>query len=71
MTYSKAELKGIGDKASPCFRPFSIGKLTDKCLHMWTCLYISFKHSLARLSSVMGTPNSVRILYSTSILTNL
>jgi hypothetical protein len=25
-------LKSSGDKASPCFRPFWIGKLSDKCL---------------------------------------
>jgi hypothetical protein len=27
MAYSKAEFKCSGDKASPCFRPFWIGKL--------------------------------------------
>jgi hypothetical protein len=27
MAYSKAKLKSSGDKASPCFRPFWIGKL--------------------------------------------
>jgi hypothetical protein len=31
MAYSKAKLKSSGDKASPCFRPFWIGKLSDKC----------------------------------------
>jgi hypothetical protein len=32
MAYSKAKLKSSGDKAFPCFRPFWIGKLSDKCL---------------------------------------
>jgi hypothetical protein len=30
MAYSKAKLKSSGDKASPCFRPFWIGKLVAK-----------------------------------------
>jgi hypothetical protein len=30
MAYSKAKLKGNGDKAAPCFRPFWIGKLSDE-----------------------------------------
>jgi hypothetical protein len=29
MAYSKAKLKSSGDGASPCFRPFWIGKLSD------------------------------------------
>jgi hypothetical protein len=34
MAYSKSKLKSSGDRASPCFRPFCIGKLSDKCLPM-------------------------------------
>jgi hypothetical protein len=30
MAHSKAKLKSSGDIASPCFRPFWIGKLSDK-----------------------------------------
>jgi hypothetical protein len=41
MAYSKAKLKSSGDRASPCFRPFWIRKLSDKCLHTLTLLYIS------------------------------
>jgi hypothetical protein len=29
-------LKSSGDKASPCFRPFWIGKLSDKCIPIRT-----------------------------------
>jgi hypothetical protein len=36
MANSKAKLKSSGDKASPCFRPFWIGKLSDKYLPLNT-----------------------------------
>jgi hypothetical protein len=39
MAYSKAKLKS--SRASPCFRPFWTGKLSDKCLPMRTLLYTS------------------------------
>jgi hypothetical protein len=32
MAYSKARLKSSGDKESHCFKPFWIGKLSDKRL---------------------------------------
>jgi hypothetical protein len=54
MAYSKEEKKSSGDRASPCFRPFWIGKLSD---------------ILISLTSFMGTPNPIRILYKTSLLT--
>jgi hypothetical protein len=41
MAYSKAELKSIGDRASPCFKPFLIGNLSDTFLPTWTLLYAS------------------------------
>jgi hypothetical protein len=62
MAYSKAKLKSGGDKASPYFKPFGIGKLSDKCLPIQTLLYVSFKHILMSLTNFMGIPNSVRIL---------
>jgi hypothetical protein len=36
MAYAKVKLKSSGDKASPYFRPFWIGKLSDKTLPIWT-----------------------------------
>jgi hypothetical protein len=36
MAYSKAQLKSNGDKKSPCFRSFWIGKLSEKWLSIWT-----------------------------------
>jgi hypothetical protein len=46
MAYSQAKSKSSGDRASPCSRPFWIGKLSDRCLHIGTLLYVSFKHIL-------------------------
>jgi hypothetical protein len=49
MAYSKVKLKSSGDKASTYFKPFRIGKQSDKCLPIWTVLYVlyvSFKHIL-------------------------
>jgi hypothetical protein len=53
-------LKSSGDKASPCFRSFWIGKLLDKYLPIRTLLYVSFKRILISLTSFVGTPNSIR-----------
>jgi hypothetical protein len=41
--YYKVKLESGGDEASPCFRPFRIGTLSDKCLPVWNLLYILFK----------------------------
>jgi ABC-type branched-subunit amino acid transport system permease subunit len=68
MAYSKAKLKSSDDTASPYFRPFWIGKLSEKYLAIWTLLHVSFKHNLINLTTFMGTPNSMRILYNTSLL---
>jgi hypothetical protein len=38
MVYSKADFKSSGDKSSPCFRSFWIGKLSDKRLPIRTLL---------------------------------
>jgi len=32
MAYSKAKLKSNGDRASPCFKQFLIGNVSDKLL---------------------------------------
>jgi hypothetical protein len=69
MAYSKAKMKISGDKVSPYFRSFWIRKLSDKCLPIWTLLCVSVKNILINLTSLMGTPNSMRILYNTSLLT--
>jgi hypothetical protein len=69
MAYSTATLKTSGDKASPYFKPFWMGKLSNKWLPMWTLLYVSFKHILISWTNFMGIPNFMRILYNTSLLT--
>ena len=69
MAYSKARLKSNGDKTSHCFKPFLIGNMSDTFLPTRTLLYVSVKHILTSLTSFLGTPNSMRILYKTSLLT--
>ena len=62
-------LKSNGDRASPCFKPFLIGNMSDKFLPTRTLLYVSVRHIFITLTSFLGTPNSMRILYKTSLLT--
>jgi hypothetical protein len=68
MAYSKAKLEGNGDNASPYFKPFLIGNMTDKCMLNWILLQVSFTHIFISLISFIGIPNSMRILYKTSLL---
>jgi hypothetical protein len=44
MAYSKAKLKSSDEKASPCFRPFCIGKLSDKCFIITVLKSIAKEH---------------------------
>ena len=69
MAYSIAKLKSIGDRASPCFKPFLIGNLSDTFLPTWTLLYVSIRLIFINLTSFLGIPNSMRILYKISLLT--
>jgi hypothetical protein len=44
MEYSKVKLKSSGDKASPCYKPYWIGKLSDKmftCMDFTVCLILT------------------------------
>jgi hypothetical protein len=41
-------------KYENCFRPFWIGKLWEKCLPIWTLLYVSFKNILSGLTTWPG-----------------
>jgi hypothetical protein len=68
IAYSKENLKISRGNTSPFFRPFWIGKPLDKYLPIRTLLYVLFKYILVYLTSFVGTPNSVRILYKTSLL---
>jgi hypothetical protein len=49
MAYSKAKLKSSGDRESPCFRPFWMGKLSDN-VYLYG-LNVSFKHILINLNT--------------------
>ena len=71
MAYSTAQLKSNGNEASPCFKPFLTENMSDKFLPTWSLLYLSFKHIFVSLTTFIGIPNSMRILYKTSLLTEL
>jgi len=60
MAYSKTELKSNGNKWSPCFKSFSMGNTSDKCLP-----------TFINLTCFMEIPNSMRIIHITSLLTEL
>jgi hypothetical protein len=71
MAYSKEKLKSKSHKGSLFSRPCWIGNASGKFLHMRTLLQVSFKHILIGVTSFIGTPHSMRMLYSTSLLTDL
>jgi hypothetical protein len=69
MAYSTAKSKSIDGKASPCFRPFWTGNVSDMCFLLHSLLWVSCKHTLISLTSFMRTQYSMRILYNTSVRT--
>ena len=71
MSYPTAKLKSNGDKASPCFKPFLTGNISDKFLPTRTLLYVSVRHIFISLTSFIGIPDSMRILYKISVLSFL
>ena len=62
-----ANLKSNGNRTS-YFKPFLIGNMSGKFLPTWTLLYVSVRHILIILAGFMGIPNSMRIVYKTSLL---
>jgi len=54
MAYSKAELKIVGDRASPCFKPFLGGNLSDTFLPTQTLLYVSVRLIFINRTSFLG-----------------
>ena len=52
MAYTKAKLESNGDRASPCFKPFLIGNMSDKFLTIRTLLYVTVRHNLISLTIV-------------------
>ena len=65
----KAKLKRNVGKISSCFKTFLMGDMSDTCLPTRTLLYVSLRHIYIKISSFMGLPNSIRILYKTFYLT--
>jgi hypothetical protein len=68
MAYSKAKLKSDGDKAPSCFKSFWIENYQTNVFRYMGSIYVSFKHILMGLANHMGIPDSMRILYNTSLL---
>jgi hypothetical protein len=69
MAYSKVKLQSNEDKASSCFKTLLIGNMSDKFLPTHSLLFVSFRHVFIGLTWITAIPNSIRILYKTSLLT--
>ena len=41
----QSKVKNTGDRASPCFKPFLIGNMSDKFLPTRTLLHVSVRHT--------------------------
>lgn len=61
MMYSKAKLKGNGDRTSPCFKPFLIRSMSEKCSPAPSLLWVSCKHIFISLVSFTRIQNSVTV----------
>jgi hypothetical protein len=59
--YSKVVLERNGNKASPEFRSFCIGRVSDKCVLVLTLLLVSFKHNSVNLTNITGIPERIKI----------
>jgi len=71
MAFYKEKFKRIGDKTSPCFKPFLIGNMTDKYLSKRTMLFLSLRHIFISHTTLMGIPNWMRKVYNSYFLTDL
>jgi len=69
MAYFIAKLKTNGDKASTCFKPSLIRNMSDKFAYLDSSIGFIHTHFIS-FTSFMSQPNSMRILYKTSLLTN-
>jgi hypothetical protein len=68
MAYAKENMKSNNDNGSPHVKPL-IENMPEKCLPTRMLLQDSFTHIFISLTSVMEIPNSMTIVYNTSILT--
>jgi hypothetical protein len=69
MAYSKAKFKSSGDRGSPFFKPFLIGNLPDRFFPTQNLLLVSGIDTTISVTSFIGIPNTMKILYKTSLLT--
>jgi hypothetical protein len=63
-------MKKSNDKSFLCFRPFRIGKISDKDFLIQTLVYVLFQHIFVSVTSFKGTPKSMGIFYNVSLLTD-
>jgi hypothetical protein len=66
--YNSVQLKSNGDGTSPSCKPFLIGNMSDIFFPTLTPLYVSVRHNFISLTILMVIPNSVTIIYKTSLL---
>jgi hypothetical protein len=69
--YANLRIAQLVKKSRPFMKPKCLCLDRELIRQMFTytdVLYVSFKHVLISLTSFMGTPNSIRILYNTSLL---
>jgi len=69
MVYPKAKLKNNGGRESSCCKSFLIGSTSEKFFPNGILIKVSLRHIFISLTSLMGIPNSMRIFYKTSLLT--
>ena len=62
MAYTEAQLKSSGDRASPYFKTFLIGNMSDNLLPTENLLYVSVRHTFISLTSFMGIKYLMKIL---------
>jgi len=53
MAHSKVKVKNNGIRASPCFKPFLIGNMSDKLLPTRILLYVPVRRTFISLASFM------------------
>jgi hypothetical protein len=58
MTYSKAKMKSNDDKTS-CFKPFWIGKISDKCLPIWKYYIHTIMHQMISYVCEILAPDEI------------
>jgi hypothetical protein len=62
MAYSRTNMKSNGNKASPSFKPFLTGNVSQKYLYVHTSLQVTFK------DIIMNLVTSCPVLYTYEVV---